>query len=350
MENQPAPTPDAAPAAEDDPLAFTPVPRRTNRADGLNADIQRNFIAILACCGSPRRAAKAVGKAAFGFEQLRSADGAESFNRAWDAAIAMFKEQEARRVAINADIVRNENAAWRPAHGAFATAASRAHLLPPPELTEQQIDQQEKDKWADFLDICTKYHRKLEAERRCRLAGRIAEADFYVRQITWLECALDAVSGDGMKLLKDYRAHGHDLRTIAETPMSRLLGDLRRAHFEDCGDPPWPEHPPRHLLDGEGEIKVVPVHPARPDGMDWRAHEASKEAQYLKDAAAQLEWEAQARADAAAWRAEPNSILAALIPAEPDEPPLSSMPDQEGAPAMAAAKAGEGLTANEEKD
>ena len=280
---------------EDDPLAFTPVPRKRNRADGLNADIQQSFIRILAHCGSPRRAAKAVGKAAFGFEQLRRAPGAESFSAAWDAAIALFKAEEARRCAINADVVRQEAAAWQPARGPFANAASRAHLQPPAEPTEDELEAREEAKWQTFMGICERYVFKLQSERRCRLEGRIAEADFYVRQATFLEIALDMVGGDAMALLRDYRALGHSLLEIAETPVSQILGELRRAHFNDCGDPALPEHPPGHLLVDQGGFKTVPLYPPRPQGMDRNEHERATQEQYARDAAAQIEWEARAR-------------------------------------------------------
>jgi hypothetical protein len=76
-----------------DLLSFTPVNRRA-RADGWDAERQRAFIAALAVTGSPRQAARAIGKHAFGAEQLRKARGGSSFATAWDAALDIARECE----------------------------------------------------------------------------------------------------------------------------------------------------------------------------------------------------------------------------------------------------------------
>lgn len=81
--------PSAPPEAEDDPLAFTPVPFERLHHNGWSPQRQRDFIAALAAMGNVLRAARAVGmtkQAAYG---LRKRPGAESFAAAWDLALHM---------------------------------------------------------------------------------------------------------------------------------------------------------------------------------------------------------------------------------------------------------------------
>jgi hypothetical protein len=74
-------------------LSFTPVPRRAH-ANGWTPEHQRAFIAALAATGSPARAARALGRHAFGAEQLRRARGGAGFSAAWDAALELARERE----------------------------------------------------------------------------------------------------------------------------------------------------------------------------------------------------------------------------------------------------------------
>ena len=74
-------------------LSFTPVPRRPH-ANGWTPEHQRAFIAALAATGSPASAARALGKHAFGAEQLRRARGGAGFSAAWDAALEIASERE----------------------------------------------------------------------------------------------------------------------------------------------------------------------------------------------------------------------------------------------------------------
>jgi hypothetical protein len=91
-----------------DILDFEPVQRRA-RADGWSAEYQRAFIAALAITGAPRRAARAIGKHAFGAEQLRKARGARSFAAAWDAALEIYRDREAMRLKDNmAELAREQ--------------------------------------------------------------------------------------------------------------------------------------------------------------------------------------------------------------------------------------------------
>jgi hypothetical protein len=83
MTSQPIPAPRPEQVS---PLEFTPVPRRY-RHDGWTPERQRAFIAALAETGCVERAARMVNIAQTNCYELRRAPGAESFRRAWDAAL-----------------------------------------------------------------------------------------------------------------------------------------------------------------------------------------------------------------------------------------------------------------------
>lgn len=91
---------DEAFAAIPDILNFEPVPRRPH-ANGWTPEHQRAFIAALAITGSARQAARHVGRAAFGAEQLRTAKGGRSFAAAWDAALDLARDKELARLHDN---------------------------------------------------------------------------------------------------------------------------------------------------------------------------------------------------------------------------------------------------------
>ena len=65
---------------------FTPVPRKY-RHDGWTPERQKAFISALADTGSVSRAAAMVNMAQPNCYTLRRAPGAESFRRAWEAAL-----------------------------------------------------------------------------------------------------------------------------------------------------------------------------------------------------------------------------------------------------------------------
>lgn len=87
-------------AAWGDLLDFAPVPRR-KRVGGWTPDVQRAFIAALAVTGSVRQSAAAVGRREHGIKQLREARGADSFNAAFDRAVARARRREQGRMAAN---------------------------------------------------------------------------------------------------------------------------------------------------------------------------------------------------------------------------------------------------------
>ncbi|HEY0111581.1 MAG TPA: hypothetical protein VGB59_00360 [Allosphingosinicella sp.] len=286
-------------------LDFDPVPRRTSRADGWTEEVQRAFIAALSLTGSARQAARAVGKAQFGVDQLLNCPGSEGFRAAHEEAMAIAGDERSRRLREGLRSVAAEQSGWRPADPPWAKAASRsAPLLAPPaasgpeelsEAEQAEVERLRRELLGVFLH---KYALKLQSERRCRVEGRIAEADFYIRQVTMLEVALDVVSGDGMMLLKEVRLQGFDLLAIAETEMSLHLDQTRRAHWEACGDPPRPEYPPRHLLVERDGFATEPLDAPRSAIPDTKEEaRRRREEQYARDAEAQVEWEAEARRD-----------------------------------------------------
>ncbi len=83
-----------------DLLAFEPVQRRAH-VNNWTAGHQRAFIAALAITGSPRQAARAIGRHAFGAERLRTHRGGRSFAAAWDAAMELARDREVARIHAN---------------------------------------------------------------------------------------------------------------------------------------------------------------------------------------------------------------------------------------------------------
>lgn len=79
-------------------LDFTPVPRRTKRANGWTDDLQRMFIAWLAHSGSPGLACDELGMARSGVDKSFKSPGAESFRDAWAGAIARAERHRAARL------------------------------------------------------------------------------------------------------------------------------------------------------------------------------------------------------------------------------------------------------------
>jgi len=292
-----------------DLLDFEPVPRKKQRADGWTPEVQRYFIAALALTGSERQAAHAVGKAQFGVTQLKTAEGNESFMAAHAKAMAFYEAERSRRLseglqAAAAHAAHNHGRApgppWSGAgpRRAQALAAQRRHtpVLPAPAATEAE---EEAAQMEALAGLAKTYMIKLGQEREARLAGRIAEADFYVRQISWFEAMLDLASGDGLAFLREFRPQGLDPIDIAATPVSLLLDDARRAHWAGTGEPPRPEHPPRHLIELRPDgIVTEPLETyggGRPGSLEEQR--AAFEARHREDAEAQVKWEALARRD-----------------------------------------------------
>jgi hypothetical protein len=117
---------DEAFAAIPDLLDFEPVPRRAHH-NGWTPEHQRAFIAALAITGSPRQAARHVGRAQYGAEALRTAKGGRSFAAAWDAAMELARDCELGRLHDNLGELA------RKTEEAHARAKEAGRLVPPDE-------------------------------------------------------------------------------------------------------------------------------------------------------------------------------------------------------------------------
>ena len=167
-----------------DILDFDPVPRRPH-ADGWTPEYQRAFIAALAVTGSARRAARAIGKHAFGAEQLKRARGGRAFAAAWDAALEIAKEREMARLGANLELLAAEQQRLEPAGDPFAA--------------RDDADQARANKLLAAVEsLGAQYFRVVAAERQARRAGKEEDANFYQRQLTHIEfllvCGVQAMS------------------------------------------------------------------------------------------------------------------------------------------------------------
>jgi hypothetical protein len=278
-----------------DLLDFEPVPRRVERADGWSPEVQRAFVAALAVTGSDRQAAAVVGRAQFGVTQLSKATGNESFLAARAKAKEIFEEKERiRRSDGLLGAVHREAARVRP-RLAWSGAATRA--LPPPDPPP---DPEAEEKAA--LDLLTTLARglwiKLRDERKARLEGRIAAADFYLRQISWLEVALDLATDDATRMWKELRRAGVHVIDVAATPLSRILDAVRGQAWRDAGEPDRPDPTEPSLLVDEGDFFTEPLEFAGGDSTGTHKERCRQLAEQHEAAAkAQVEWEALARRD-----------------------------------------------------
>ena len=275
-----------------DLLEFTPVKIRP-KVNGWDAEAQRAFIALLAATGSKRRAALSIGRNAYGIDQLLKRPDSASFRLAYDRALAIAEQQGSFKIA----------------QGVADAAARNARLIPPSRLRglpapdpDDAIEMSDETKLSVFESIFAKFVRSVEQERAARVDGRIVEADFKLRQVTGLEIALDMISHgfgwDTWEMIRSFHRDGHGLMNIAETEISRMLDEARRAVWEAAGDPPRPEHPPRAYLEQHDGYSLEPTE------FLWGGSKAEQDAQiaerdrrHREDAAAQIAFEAEARRD-----------------------------------------------------
>lgn len=315
-------------------LDFDPVPRKSKRADGWDAELQRAFIALYALTGSVKAACRAVGKSEFGITQLVRAEGSESFAAAMDEALAISQDERRRRLAEAVGAVTAERDAWRPPEPPWAKAKSRGGPAlsvpaPPPGAAEWRdahgYTKEERAKLDAFEPVFGYYVQRLAMERRARLAGKICEADFYVRQITVSEIVLQLMAGgageDAIREMQRLRAGPHRLNSIAETVMSRLLDDLRREQWAALGEPERPPPPGPEFLIDKGEVKLLRQECF--SGPDWKEQMRAQDEAYAAAAREQVEWEANAAGESAAWRARLEAEAAAE---QPDEAPENPSP------------------------
>ncbi|HEX8535357.1 MAG TPA: hypothetical protein VF662_14420, partial [Allosphingosinicella sp.] len=300
--------------AGEDPIAafgalldFEPVPRRSSRADGWDAEVQRAFIAALSLTGSDRAAARAVGRAAYGVTQLLAHEGSDGFRAAREEAMAMAADERSRRLAEGVQAVSAEQAGWRPADPPWAGAATRRPPEPEPEA-EEDDSLEAREAW--LIRMINQYLMKLQQERDARTSGEIVAADFYLRQATWIEVALDLLSGDAILLLRDFRLGGYSALEIAETTCSKILDAARRDHWVACGDPPRPEIVPRRLLNDHGGFATEPLESIRGGPAEFRNEQKQAyEDEHRQAAADQIFWEEAARRDYEERRARDASSM-----------------------------------------
>lgn len=94
MTDSPSQTPPAQLLADDEALAFTPVPMERVRRNGWTPPQQERFILALDVMGSVGQAAKAVGMSRQSAYDLRERPGAESFAKSWDMALEFGRRRQ----------------------------------------------------------------------------------------------------------------------------------------------------------------------------------------------------------------------------------------------------------------
>jgi len=298
-----------------DLLDFAPVKRR-KRLNGWDEDAQRAFIAALAMTGSKTAAAKSLGRNGFGIDQLLKSEGSESFRLAYDRAIAIAEKNGAMRLATGV--------ADAAARNKWLDKRSALRGIEP----EEEPTMSDDHKWELVQAIGTKFLRKVAAEREARLAGEIVAADFYLRQITFMEVMFELTVAnlgfDPHETLSQLRRGDHRHNAIVSTPFSDWLDASRRKWWAEEGEPERPKHPDasfliRHRSDeGEystyGDVSAYGAHtiPARGYTKEaWAEMEVEeqklvRQKQFAEDAEEQRQWEARARAEFEA-RQEPNA-------------------------------------------
>lgn len=327
-----------------DLLSFEAVPRQLKRRDGWTGVLQREFIARLAQSGSPTLAAEAMRKSLHGVRKLLKDPGGDGFRAAWERAVELGEAAEARRrIAEQAEIdARSAHPSGRPRRGGPRAAAGPAagdghggyggsggsggyggdgYGYGDDGADEAEDAEGDAEFRHEMLErLVAKFMAKVALEREARLAGRVVEADFTVRQITCLEIAFDLMGEgqgtNGWETLTSLRRGRRGVLELAETPISRFLDASRRRLWAEGGEPARPEHPPERYLAGPAGHRLEPAQalgPASrpPPGIDpdeWAAmgmdeQKRRLDAHYAGEAAAQVEWERQARADAAEWAA-----------------------------------------------
>ncbi|RST29452.1 hypothetical protein HMF7854_00360 [Sphingomonas ginkgonis] len=317
-----------------DLLSFEPVPRRAH-ADGWRPEHQRAFIAALAITGSPRRAARTAGRHANGAEQLRNARGAAAFARAWDEALALYRERELLRLKDNLDAlagqVEQERAAAH-ADGMDRGAApwSRPAAAGRPAAPDPDFPLAD-DPRGIFVATLNAYWIKLREEREARLDGRIAEADFALRQLTWIEVAADISMPDEVERWIEARRAGTPAIAAAATVLSLAFADARARFWAEAGAPHRPVPVPHRLLVWrDGGIALEADDRYCSGGAEsLEQHAARCTAEQAEAARRQAAWELGLLDTEDAALPDGFEILEAPAPADPptpDGPPAPAVP------------------------
>ncbi|MEP6982986.1 MAG: hypothetical protein ABI853_05000 [Sphingomicrobium sp.] len=306
-------------------LDFEPVPRQRVVAGAWTPELQREFIARMAVTGSCGRASEEMGKTDTGVRKLyRSPEGA-SFRAAWDGAVELAKRRKAEGAVTEEAVVPGS----RP-----PTLDHRRKHDPSPQPSPQPLsreggegpsDLQDDRKWQLIEQIGARFLKKVAAEREARTRGEIVAADFYLRQISFIEVLLDLSASkfgwDAQEMLRGLRRGGRGPVEIVSTPLADWLDQARRAMWREDNAPERPEHPdPRFTRDhhsgpwgnraSEGYSTALPTYatgaaspPAEGYGAEQWAEltsekqRAARERQLAADAEEQRKWEAQAIAE-----------------------------------------------------
>ena len=162
-------------------LSFAPVPRRPH-ANGWTPEHQRAFIAALAATGSPARAARALGKHAFGAEQLRRARGGAGFSAAWDAALELARERELAGLRSGlAELAAEQDEESERRRSAILPRHLREAPAPPeplPQARKGKADDEycSDDSRAEYVEGMLRIRARLTTSRRLLLMGVAANA------------------------------------------------------------------------------------------------------------------------------------------------------------------------------
>lgn len=272
-------------------LDFPPVVRKCLRHDGWTPEHQYRFVVGVAETGDPDKVAHALGQRTFsGAWKLRKAGGGEGFARAWDGAKALY--------------LNRNPAKRRGARSELLSGTSRIAAAGAPDLGDMDPEAEAEFKLEVFQSILEKYLRKLDQERNARLEGRIVEADFYVRQLTFIEIAMD-IGGRALDLFDRLRRRDLHVTQIAATPLSLFLDKVRRAYWAEKGEPDRPAPAPLGEHDGEVSTGERTSRDPERDGpyKQWRTAQDEK---HRLAAQAQVAWEEKAMADAEAWAEREN--------------------------------------------
>jgi hypothetical protein len=275
-------------------LHFTPVVRKCVRHDGWLPERQRQFIVALTVLGQVEQAAIVVGGTMSGVYKLRTAAGGQEFAASWDSALALHLRRnprpEPRGRPSRGEILSGTGRKPWPANDTEASA---------PRFDSPEAEMRAKEEV--FERILRKYWLKVGQEREARREGRIVAADYYVRQLTFIEIVLE-LGGYAHELLIELRRGGRGVIDIVATPMSLLLDEARRMMWKEDGEPERPPLPP--LGDHDDEISTGEpsecFFDSRRDGdlQEWRDRQQERIAVVAE---AQRAWEEKARREAEEW-------------------------------------------------
>jgi hypothetical protein len=187
----------------DEPIDFTPVPRRRRRRNGWTELAQRAFIAALEECGCVARAARAVGMSPRSAYRLLESEGADSFAEAWDQAIARGVER-----------VRGD-AMMRALHGSWVPVVRRGRVV--------RMEFRHNDRLA--IGILSGRDGRSVAERRERAVSRrkhrlqLQELD---RRREEERVRADAIWAEHQAILDRIEAEREDSRPMGERAPPRV--------------------------------------------------------------------------------------------------------------------------------